>query len=267
MGNMIDIQAWKNSIIKSIFTFIKANNKITEVVVAFDSPSWRYEVYKDYKKHRKLEREKTDIDFQMIFKEMDSLISDMKMYLPFKTLKIKRCEGDDIISTIVLNRVKQSIIISRDEDFIQLLMYNIKLYDPFKRSYIKHNNPGMFLLEKICIGQRKDGIPNILSNEKETKRFGEKTFKIISNDKKKLEKLIQDNIEGFKRNKKLIDFRDIPKDIVSVILKEYDNYKFPISQYYELFEKYGMETDIVPMEAICYRLLGAAKNDDIDYFE
>jgi 5'-3' exonuclease len=92
---------------------------------------------------------------------MDEYRKEIEEYFPFKSLKIKNCEADDIIGVLCLNLDRRFHIISTDNDFLQLSSPNITIYNPIKKEEIAHPDPEMFLRELSLMGQRKDNIPNV----------------------------------------------------------------------------------------------------------
>lgn len=268
MGDMIDYKMWRFTMFNAIYTFLrtKTNKAVDEVVVAFDAQnSWRYLTYPKYKAHRKVAKEKSEIDFDRFFKEMNDLIVDFKTHLPFKTMKIDRCEADDIIAVLTLHTKGTKVIVSRDEDFIQLLG-KAKLYNPFTRKFVQEADHKRFLYEKICIGQAKDNIPNIKTpndwpDDKRKPGFGKVQFDKLY-DSYELEKWIEENdyTYNFKRNKKLIDFTEIPPIVKDTILSRYNNYKKPDGEMViKLFQKHGWDSylnNLTQVEPTIYKLLG-----------
>lgn len=264
MGDMIDFPMWRYSIFNSIYTFVRKNKYIDEVVIAFDTNnSWRYLTYSKYKANRKKAKEKSDIDFERFFNELNDFILDLKTYSPFKIIKVDRCEADDIIATLVLRTDYKFVVVSRDEDFIQLLP-KCKLYNPFTRKYVEEENPKRFLMEKICIGQQKDNIPNIKTpndwpEDKKKPSLGKKTFDKMYDDYS-LDNLIEENKYNYRRNKKLIDFEEIPSVITNAILKKYNEYEMPNGDaFIKLFEKHKWDSyldNIIQVEPIMYKLWG-----------
>lgn len=229
--------------LKNIFSTLQQFPKATNVFLCFDSGSpWRRNIYSLYKLNRKEFRknyaieEGGVIDWKKFFNFVDSLYNDFKNNLPFYSLRIQHIEADDIIYFIVKNELyknKEKIIITKDHDYIQLLKYeNVKIYDIFSKKYIEPHNLNIHFnsLLKFCIGDKNDNIPPIKS------RFGIKKAEkfIISGE---LDKMLQEENEYFKifgkyksdmmqnfiRNKKLIDFDEIPQNILQQIENEFHN--------------------------------------------
>lgn len=259
---------WRYKVFEGIFSLVKQFSSVDEVVIAVDDKnSWRKSYFPRYKESRKKKRDKQDdIDWNNVFKEIDNFRKELKHYMPFKVLKIRSAEADDIIAVLVKyaieNTKKDCIISSNDEDYKQLCSKRVKLWNPMKREYVKCDNPEVFLITKILTGQSKDDIFNVITPSNwgqtegtEGKRkpgFGIKSAEKVLNEgyEKWLENHLNEkkfDIEGisykenFKRNSVLIDFNRIPKIITSRVVEEYLNYNFPPpSNMYQFFKKYNM---------------------------
>jgi 5'-3' exonuclease len=265
MGDMIDFPMWRFTMFNSMYSFVRKNKNVEEVVMAFDSSnSWRYLVYPKYKAHRKKAKAKSDLDWGRIFQEMDALILDFKTHLPFKIIKIDRCEADDIIAVLTLQTKGNKVIISRDEDFYQLLD-KAKIYDAFKSKYITEVDHKKFLYEKIYIGQAKDNIPNVKtpSDWPEDKRkpgFGKASFDKLY-DSLELEDWVKENdyTKNLERNRRLIDFKMIPPVIQEAVMKRYENYQKPkpemILKLLQKHEWTSMLDNFTQVEQNLFRLL------------
>lgn len=249
-----EYKLWKYMVLEDVYRLICSIENVKEVVLASDDKnSWRKSYFPRYKESRKKNRDKqSDVDWERLFLEIDKFISDLKHYMPFKTMRSPSAEADDIIAVICKESNKNCVISSNDEDFLQLCSDKVKLWNPSKKEYIVCNNVESFIIEKCLIGQKKDDIFNVvtpdnwgLTNETKGKRkpgFGPKSAKkIMSGDYKKW--LQEKNLEeNFHRNKVLMDFNYIPQTIIKRILKSYKNYSFPPpSNIYEYFKKNNMK--------------------------
>lgn len=225
----------KYYIFRTIFDVFEYFSPISKVFMCFDSPnSWRKDIYTEYKKNRKQFRDLNSIqnggqiDWISFFQMMDSLYQDFKDYFPFISLKVERVEADDLIYVAIKKHIDnkyEKIIITRDSDYIQLLKYNnVKIFDYQKKQFKTHKNPDFYLLCKILTGDRSDNIPPIKN------RFGIKSvekFILNGNFQKLLEEekinynifktYKTDEMKNYERNKKLIDFSEIPQNITNEI--------------------------------------------------
>lgn len=245
---MPDWKMWRYLVFESIFYCIKKFN-VTEVILAVDDKvSWRRSFFPRYKEQRKKQRAKSGVDFGMVFGVINKYLADLKHSMPFKIIKVRSAEADDVIA-ILATEFDNYIISSNDEDFLQLVG-ETKLWNPSKQEFSefpvnlnKKDNPVMcktpaeFLEYKILMGQAKDGIFNIktpnnwgLTEETKDKRkppFGPKSAeKVIRAGTSAW--VAENNLEDhWHRNEVLIDFKKIPNTIKGRIAQAYNNYSFP----------------------------------------
>ena len=210
-----------------------------EVVLCCDNRKyWRKEFFPFYKAGRKKTREKSDLDWHLIFDMLAKFKQELKENFPYKVIDVEGAEADDIIGTLVPRHIMHEdvLIISSDGDFLQLQMYNghsqfkIKQYNPAQKKFIISEKPLDELKEKIIKGDKGDGIPNVLSPSDCFVRDLRQT----PITKGKLEKLMESNYGdwedenariGFSRNQTLIDLRNIPDDIKDKIINTYEEVK------------------------------------------
>jgi len=206
-----------------------------EVVLCCDNKRyWRKEFFPFYKAGRKKAREKSDLDWHLIFDILGNLKQELKDNFPYKSIDVDGAEADDIIGTLVplyAGENNKVLILSSDGDFLQLQMYkNVKQYNPAQKKFIKSENPLAELKEKIIRGDKGDGIPNVLSPADCFVRDLRQT----PINKNRIDKLLNENYNdwedesariGFSRNQTLIDLREIPVDIKNSIIDTYNNTK------------------------------------------
>ncbi len=217
-----EFEYWKYLMVNSLLTTIK-KFKPDEVICAIDAkPSWRKSIYSDYKSRRRMARKKSTVDFDAFFLVANKFMEDIKKsFTNIYFLEIEKAEADDIIAILSKEFIRDSdvIIISSDRDYMQLLKNpNTKLYDPIKKAFVKCINPKKELDLKVITGDKSDDIPAIKP------KCGPKTAQKILDAG--IEKELTDNNirENYKRNKILIDFDFIPKDIIESIKEGYNNY-------------------------------------------
>jgi hypothetical protein len=209
-----------------------------EVVLCSDNRKyWRKEFFPFYKAHRKKAREKSDLDWHLIFDMLAKFRQELKDNFPYKVIDVEGAEADDIIGTLAPRAVMHEdvLIISSDGDFLQLQMYNgrsqykIKQYNPAQKKFIVSEDPIKELKMKIINGDKGDGIPNIISSN-DTFVTGQRQKRMTE---QKLEKYMNEDYAeydsyantGFCRNQVLIDLRLIPGDIKNKILNTYEETK------------------------------------------
>lgn len=259
---MPDFKLWRYLTFESIFHCIKKFD-ITEVILAVDDKiSWRRSFFPRYKESRKKQRDKQGIDFSIVFGVINKYLADLKHSMPFKIIKVRSAEADDVIA-VLANELDNCIISSNDEDFLQLVG-DTKLWNPSRQEFSefpinlnKKDNPVMcetpeeFLKYKILMGQAKDGIFNIKTpndwgqtvetQDKRKPPFGPKSAeKVIRAGAS--EWVTENNLDDhWHRNEVLIDFKKIPNIIISRIADAYNNYNFPPpDNMYPFFKRHDM---------------------------
>ena len=209
-----------------------------EVVLCCDNRKyWRKEFFPFYKASRKKNREKSNLDWHMIFDMLAKFKNELKENFPYKVIDVEGAEADDIIGTLVPRHIAHEniVIISSDGDFLQLQKYNtgkytVKQYNPSQKKFIKSENPELELKEKIITGDKGDGIPNILSpSDCFVREIRQKSISKVA-----LSKLLEENVSdysseyvkiGFSRNQTLIDLSFIPQEIKEKIINNYEENK------------------------------------------
>jgi len=228
----------RHMILNVIRTHIKNfKNEYGEVVLCCDNRNyWRRTIFPFYKAGRKKAREKSDLNWTLIFDMLAKFKQELKDNFPYRVVDVDGAEADDIIGTLAPRQVAHEnvLIISSDGDFLQLQKYNtgkykIKQYNPAQKKFIISNNPSQELKEKIIRGDKGDGIPNILSSADTFVR--EIRQKVLSKDKVD-HYLMQEHTKydenahvGFVRNQILIDLSFIPSDIKEKIINNYEETK------------------------------------------
>lgn len=222
----------KHVVLNSLRANVKKFKEYGEVVICSDSRQyWRKTIFPHYKAHRKESREKSALNWDLIFSSINQLKSDIREHFPYKLVEVHGAEADDIIGTLAPRHSAHEpiMIISSDKDFIQLQKYpNVKQYNPMLNVFVTSKNPIKDLKEKIIKGDAGDGIPSALSNDDV---FVTKTRQKPITNKKLEEWLEKDPKECFseeiyrnyKRNQMLIDFDYIPKDLKEEIINTYEN--------------------------------------------
>ena len=225
----------RHMVLNIIRTHVKNfKNEYGEVVLCCDNRKyWRKEFFPFYKAGRKKTREKSNLDWHLIFDILAKLKQELRETFPYKVIDVEGAEADDIIGTLVpiYAREQKILILSSDGDFLQLQQYgsNVKQYNPSLKKYIKSENPLVELKEKIIRGDKGDGIPNIFSPaDCFVRDLRQKPItKVI------LEKYLNERVEdyndtdktNFSRNSTLIDLTKIPEEIKQKIINTYDETK------------------------------------------
>jgi len=210
-------------------------NEYGEIVLCCDNRKyWRKEFFPYYKAGRKKSREKSALDWHLIFDMLAKFKAELKENFPYKVIDVEGAEADDVIGTLVpLYAAHEKILIlSSDGDFLQLQRWgsNVKQYNPAMKKFLKSEDPLVELKEKIIRGDKGDGIPNIFSpadcfvrdlrQKPITKGMMDK---LLTEQSDKWEDEVAKT--GFSRNQTLIDLSLIPGDIKTKIINTYEETK------------------------------------------
>jgi hypothetical protein len=204
-----------------------------EVILCCDNRKyWRKEYFPYYKASRKKNREKSNLDWHLIFSMLDKFKQELREFFPYKVIDVENAEADDIIGTLAPRQSihEKVLIISSDGDFIQLQKHkNIKQYNPIQKKFIKSSNPTLELKEKIIKGDKGDGIPNILSpSDCFVRELRQKPItkgvleKLLTEDHSKWD---ENSKIGYSRNQMLIDLNMIPSELKQKIINTYEETK------------------------------------------
>jgi hypothetical protein len=228
----LDEDLIRHMILNIIRNHSKNFKEYGEIVLCCDNRKyWRKEFFPFYKAGRKKTREKSDLDWHLIFDMLAKFKVELKENFPYKVIDVEGAEADDIIGTLVPRHAphEKILILSSDGDFLQLQMYgeNVKQYNPSQKKYVKSVDPLLELKEKIIRGDKGDGIPNIFSpSDCFVRDIRQKPI-----TQKVIEKYLTEHYGewddegarvGFSRNQTLIDLRLIPGDIKEKIINTYE---------------------------------------------
>jgi hypothetical protein len=211
----------------------KLSPEYGDVVICCDGKnSWRREAFPYYKANRRSSREKSDLDWNEMFRIMGVIREELAEHFPYKVLMVDRCEADDIIGTVCHHYGSDSrdgerfLILSGDKDYVQLQTYaNVDQYDPVGAKFIRHADPEMFLREHVLKGDSGDGVPNVLSPDN-CLVIGERQKPMTA---KRLASLLgpsselhdQQTLSRIERNRTLIDLTQTPEEYKQQILELY----------------------------------------------
>jgi hypothetical protein len=234
--NGINIHSVRRSVIKVLARIQRTySREWGDLCLCYDDKNyWRREIFPFYKKNRKQEREASKINWDEVFSVLNKIRDELKDNFPYQVIQIDRAEADDIIASIVNdNSLKDSpepmLILSADKDFIQLHKHSfVKQFDLTRNKWISHENPVQYLQEHIIKGDRSDGIPNILTcddaivtGKPQKKMSKEKISSLAGMDPQDFTNFIR--LRNWKRNSQLIDFTNIPGEVVSNIVDVHHN--------------------------------------------
>lgn len=216
----------------------KFKGQYGELVICGDGrKNWRKEVFPNYKFKRGKSKSASDVDWNELYRILYLVFDELGENFPYKTVLVEECEADDVIATLSqstqeFGNNEPIMIVSADKDFVQLQKYdNVRQYSPMKKQFIIEKNPRKQLLELVLRGDASDGVPNVLSPDNS---FSE-GIRQTSLRQATLDKLFDDLhcmgeevYANYCRNKKLIDFEEIPETLKSEILNRFngqDNWK------------------------------------------
>lgn len=238
---------WKYLMLNSLQK-LKSKHKPNEVIICFDSPSWREKFFPFYKARRKQKKKESDVDFAEFIEVINEIKEDFETFFPYKVLQVKWAEADDIIGVLVhlLKKDRDMIVIaSRDKDFKQLLAPNVKLWDTVDWKWKPCDDPKTFLIRQILSGDSNDDVPNVKSDDdtfitdgKRQKACGPKTIdKILEQG---IKEWVHENglIKNYRRNKRLIQLSrvSIPEKVFDAVKNAYESAEDKKSNYMMIME-------------------------------
>ena len=221
----------------------KFSKEFGELVICCDDKNyWRKDNFPYYKAHRKSDREKSPLDWNMIFETLNKVRDELKETFPYKVIRAQRAEADDIIASIchkyghlgIKNGSAEPILIlSSDKDFAQLQKYaNVEQYSPNTKKWIRISNPERYLREHIMRGDRGDGIPNFLSKDScFVNGERQKPLSIKKIDAwaalEPSEFCDEKMLRNYSRNEVLVNLDCVPEWIQESIINQFDKYQEP----------------------------------------
>lgn len=241
LGNHTNAEVEENMVRHMVLNSLRSyktkfGDEYGELVIACDNKNyWRKQIFPYYKANRKKSQEKSELNWPAIFECMNKIRAELKEFFPYKVIDVDTCEADDIIATLVKNETDEDVLIlSGDKDFIQLHTHShVKQYDPVRKKWITHSDPKQYLLEHVLKGDSGDGVPNVLSdddtfvtsNKRQKPMTQKKIDAFIDNFGVAVENMDTTTLRNYHRNLKIIDLSQIPEEVSSKILNEYNSFK------------------------------------------
>ena len=110
----------------------------TEVIIARDARGlyWRDEVFPFYKWKRRQEKSEHMKEMSRICRVIGDELAE---HMPYKFIEVPRAEADDVIAVIAkykAQRGEKVLVVSEDEDFIQLIQYGVCIWKPRKKEML-----------------------------------------------------------------------------------------------------------------------------------
>ncbi len=201
---------------------LKIKNGI--MLVCKDCPRkniWRMKHLPTYKGNRVYDDFKGGPFFKIAWDEELFIKGGCKQVFKFPTLEADDCAA--ILCKDIQKKYSEAkiTIITSDMDYLQLANDNVELYDLKYRKLTErkssYNDAEKDLFVKIVTGDKSDNIPGVF------KKCGPKTACKYYADKDLFNKQIEKEVamERYLLNKKMIDFNEIPEELVSAFKEEY----------------------------------------------
>jgi len=191
-------------------------------VVVFDTsePTFRHKMYKDYKANRDEMPEDLAKSFPYLFKMIEAL--------KIPLLKKPGYEADDLIGTLVTRAQKEkvdSVIVSGDKDFMQLIGPSVKMFKPkwpddwsmadekdvMEKFGVK---PEQVIDVLALMGDTSDNVPGVPGVGEKTATTLIQEFGSFENLYKNLDKVQKPKVkEALEKNRKLAD---LSKELVTI---------------------------------------------------
>jgi len=245
-GVDINIDLLRHMILNSIRSYKnKYSNEYGNIVIACDNKNyWRREEFSYYKANRKKDRDSSDVDWPALFDALGTIKNELDEFFPYPVIDVDGAEADDVIGALaeysqtigepvgLFDEVvpEPFLILSGDHDFNQLQKFkNVKQYAPTKKKWITINeSPDAVLMEHIIIGDKGDGVPNILSDDNVFVVEGKRQKSIFKTKlaewktKPPEEWVTSDMTHGYNRNRLMVDLSKTPQDIKDAIISSYE---------------------------------------------
>jgi hypothetical protein len=242
----VNIPLVRHMIINALRSYRKKfGPEFGDMVIACDNRHyWRRQYFPNYKANRKKSRDDSGFDWNSIFEALHLVRAELSEHFPYPVIDVDGAEADDVIAVLaehsqtmntdgLLPSAEPFLVLSGDHDFNQLQKWsNVKQYAPVQKKFIKlTETPEAVLMEHIIMGDKGDGVPNILSCD-DTFINGDRQ-RPIRKDKlaewktQKPEEFITSDVmwRNFQRNRELVDLSRIPKDIKESIIDSYEKQK------------------------------------------
>lgn len=242
----VNLPLIRHMIINSIRSYKrKFGAEFGEIVIACDNRHyWRRQFFPNYKANRKKSRADSGFDWNSIFEALHQVRAELSEHFPYPVIDVDGAEADDVIATLaeysqtsntdgLLPSAEPFLVLSGDHDFNQLQKWsNVKQYAPVQKKFIKlTDKPEVVLMEHIIMGDKGDGVPNILSDDDTfvtgSRQRPMKKDKVAEWKYQKPEDFITSDEmwRNFQRNRELVDLSRIPEDIKEAIIDSYEKQK------------------------------------------
>lgn len=153
--------------IKNIYSLIDKFSPYGVTVIWDNSSQYRNGIYPKYKGNRRGKSKPFD-DIEL--KTLSKVLSLMGI----NQYSVPNFEADDVIAMLANSTNYKVVIVSEDEDFLQLIEAKIFIYQPIKKILVTKNNfkelyndlsPKEYLQYKILIGDTSDNIKGVCGDK------------------------------------------------------------------------------------------------------
>ena len=197
----------------------------TIIISDWGKSKFRVELYPEYKANRKTDDPEKLEKLKKHFSNMNYALKVLEAYFP--CIKLKGIEADDIIAYLTINKFDNCVILSSDQDLLQL---NRLQFSPNRSDFISLEKLGFssirqFITAKALAGDNSDNIKGL-------ERVGIKTAlkylikynvehyhdlkkKIPKKSKSKIEQRILQGEEIVNRNEVLVNLHDFNSKIIN----------------------------------------------------
>lgn len=181
---------------------------------------WRLGVYAKYKENRdKLDERENAINpkvFAVIYNEIVPTLKEMGL----QYICVDLLEADDVVYRITRKIDNNIVILTNDNDYLQMINERIQIVNlPGFKSIHKRCTgcPEKDLRLKILCGDTSDNIPSLMGKKQ--------AMKLMDHDEESLNAYLTQHelTERYEMNKKLIDMRMVPEELMEkVVIKIYN---------------------------------------------
>lgn len=211
--------------IETISSILKAAKtlQVDGIVIACDSKKvWRKDLYPMYKEGRDT---KADKYYEHTIEAIGKVKEFFDDYTAAMVLSVDRAEADDIIAVWCAISDCESVILSSDKDFVQLISDKVSLYNPMKKELRTSDDPAFDLFVKCIRGDSSDAIRSAYPRVKTTalEEAWKDEYKMVN----LMETIRKDGkkvADAYKFNKSLIDMDLIPDWVIVEIDKVIHGY-------------------------------------------
>ena len=236
----------RHMIVNTIRSYNKRHREeYGELVIACDNRHyWRRERVSFLQSQQESYQEKSSgLDWSSIFDTLNMVRDELTEVFPYPVIDVDGAEADDVIGTLA--EYSQTLgepgplfedeiipepflIVSGDHDFQQLQKWpNVRQWAPAQKKWVVITEPAeQVLREHIIIGDKGDGIPNMLSpddtfvsgiRQRPIRKKLLAEWKLMSPE----DFVTGETAHGYNRNSLLVDLTKTPQDIKEDIINTY----------------------------------------------